>query len=228
MRISISKSHRCCILESTNDTDSFLLCRCSANRWLALRLECVGACITTAAALFAISSKGSINPAFGGLSISYALSITGNLNWMVRVAAELENSIVSVERALEFIGVKSEAPLVIEHRRPAKSWPARGQITLKQLEMRYRPELALVLKQLSLEIAPSQKIGVCGRTGSGKSSLMLVLLRLVELSGGSITIDQIDTSTIGLEDLRSRISILPQDPILFSDTVRYNLDPFSK
>ena len=108
------------------------------------------------------------------------------------------------------------------------SWPAEGRLEFRDVQLRYREGLDLVLKGISFAASPREKIGVVGRTGAGKSSLMLALFRLVELSGGSIIIDGIDISTIGLHDLRSKLSIIPQDPTLFTGTVRSNLDPFNE
>eukprot|EP00457_Paulinella_chromatophora_P000386 gb/GEZN01000386.1/.p1 GENE.gb/GEZN01000386.1/~~gb/GEZN01000386.1/.p1 ORF type:complete len:1466 (+),score=213.20 gb/GEZN01000386.1/:60-4457(+) len=200
----------------------------ASNRWLAIRLETMGNMMVGIAALAAVLGKGTISAEYGGLSISYSLSITGTLNWMVRMASDRETNIVSVERVLEYAEVQPEAPAVILGQRPPLAWPQHGKVVIDKLQMRYRPGLPLVLKGLSTTIQPRQKIGVIGRTGSGKSSLFLCLLRLVEASGGKVVIDGVDVSTIGLQDLRSRMSIIPQDPVCFSGSVRYNLDPFGR
>lgn len=207
------------------------------NRWLAIRLEFVGNLISAATALLAVSNRGSLGAALGALSISYTMRVTSTLNWMVRTASDLETNIVSLERLLQLISVPSEAPDIVRDRRPDASWPQHGAIEVKHLCIRYRPELPLVLRDVSFAIRAGEKVGVVGRTGSGKSSLMLALLRLVEACpvepaaepdriGGAIFIDGVDVSRIGLADLRSRVAILPQDPVLFSGTLRFNLDPF--
>lgn len=121
-----------------------------------------------------------------------------------------------------------EADAIIPDNRPSEQWPSAGAIKIRNLEMRYRPELPSVLHDLSLDIQGGEKIGVVGRTGAGKSSIMMALFRLVEPTKGTIEIDGVDVSKIGLFDLRTRLAIIPQDPILFSGTIRTNLDPFGK
>jgi len=200
----------------------------SANRWLAIRLEFVGTCIVTLAALFAVLGRGAISAGLGGLSITYALSITQTLNWMVRMTSECETNVVAVERVQEYITeVDPEAASIVENNRPSSNWPHAGRISLKGVSLRYRPGLPLVLNEISLEISAGEKVGIVGRTGAGKSSLLKALLRLVEPCAGAIFVDDCNILDIGLEDLRSRFSIIPQDPVLFTGTVRFNLDPFS-
>ena len=126
---------------------------------------------------------------------------------------------------LEYTHLPSEAPDVVPHRRPGISWPARGSVDFVDYSTRYRPELGLVLRNLNLTFKPGEKIGVVGRTGAGKSSLALALFRIIEPSAGSIHVDNVDISTIGLLDLRKRLTVIPQDPALFKGTVRENLDP---
>lgn len=141
---------------------------------------------------------------------------------------ETEAQMVAVERLEEYSNIPTEAPPIIPNRRPPKEWPTEGEIVFNDLKLRYRPGLELVLKGISCTIKPKEKIGVVGRTGAGKSTLMLALFRLIEPADGSITIDGIDICTIGLADLRSKISIIPQDPTLFTGTFRSNLDPFNE
>jgi ABC-type multidrug transport system fused ATPase/permease subunit len=203
----------------------------SSNRWLALRLEGIGTCFVTFASILAVTSTG-ISGGEGGLALTYALSITQTLNWYVRMSSDRESQVVAVERLAEYADIVPEAPAIIENRRPPPEWPTQGKIDFQRCAMRYRPNLPLVLKGdngLGLECAilPKQKVGVVGRTGAGKSSLLLVLLRLVEPdAGGKLLIDGLDVLKMGLDDLRSRISIIPQDPVLFTGSVRFNLDPF--
>ncbi|XP_072883060.1 ATP-binding cassette sub-family C member 2 [Hemitrygon akajei] len=197
-----------------------------SNRWLAIRLEFVGNLVVFFAALFAVVSRGNLESGLVGLSISYALNVTQALNWLVRQTSELETNIVSVERVAEYSQLENEAPWVLENR-PAKSWPSKGEIRFVDYEARYRPELDLVLRGFSCDIRTNEKIGIVGRTGAGKSSLTNCLFRIIEAAGGKILIDGLDISTIGLHDLRQRLTIIPQDPMMFSGTIRMNLDPFN-
>ncbi|KAI1501258.1 P-loop containing nucleoside triphosphate hydrolase protein [Biscogniauxia marginata] len=200
----------------------------SANRWLAIRLEFLGAIIILAAAGFAIISvtnHSGLSAGMVGLAMSYALQITTSLNWIVRQTVEVETNIVSVERVLEYARLPSEAPEIIHHHRPPVAWPANGAVQFHNFSARYRAGLDLVLKNINLDIKSHEKIGVVGRTGAGKSSLTLSLFRLIEADTGNISIDDLDTSTIGLLDLRRRLAIIPQDAALFEGSVRENLDP---
>ncbi|KAK0621526.1 P-loop containing nucleoside triphosphate hydrolase protein [Bombardia bombarda] len=200
----------------------------SANRWLAIRLEFIGALVILAAAGFAVISvaNGSrLEAGWVGLAMSYALNITGSLNWIVRQTVEVETNIVSVERVLEYARLPSEAPEIIHRNRPPVSWPARGEVEFKNYSTRYREGLDLVLKNISLDIKSHEKIGVVGRTGAGKSSLTLALFRIIEADSGEIDIDGLNTSNIGLLDLRRRLAIIPQDAALFEGSIRDNLDP---
>jgi ATP-binding cassette, subfamily C (CFTR/MRP), member 1 len=201
-----------------------------ANRWLGIRLEFIGALVVLLAASLSILSVinyGAKGPSAGmiGLAMSYALQITQTLNWMVRLSVEVETNIVSVERVLEYTELPSEAEEVISSNRPAPTWPSKGVVNFNDYSMRYRPGLKLVLKNICLNLKAREKIGVVGRTGAGKSSLTLALFRIVEAASGGIDIDDIDTSSIGLGDLRSKLAIIPQDAALFEGTVRDNLDP---
>ncbi|KJZ72821.1 hypothetical protein HIM_07765 [Hirsutella minnesotensis 3608] len=200
----------------------------SANRWLAVRLEFIGAVVILAAAGFAVISVAShsgLTPEVVGLAMSYALQITTSLNWIVRQTVEVETNIVSVERVLEYARLPSEAPEIIPGKRPPVAWPAKGEVDFKNFSTRYREGLDLVLKNINLDIKSHEKIGVVGRTGAGKSSLSLALFRLIEPATGQIDIDNLNTSAIGLLDLRRRLAIIPQDAALFEGTVRDNLDP---
>ncbi|XP_055866421.1 multidrug resistance-associated protein 1-like isoform X2 [Biomphalaria glabrata] len=198
----------------------------ASNRWLATRLEFLGNFVVLAAAMFAVVA-GDINPSIVGLSVSYALQVTGGLNWMVRMTSDLETNIVAVERINEYTQTPSEAAWINPFKQPISNWPVNGAIGFNDYKTRYRPELELVLKGLTCLIKGGEKVGVVGRTGAGKSSLTVALFRLIEASSGSIAIDDTVISDIGLHDLRSRLTILPQDPVLFSGTLRMNLDPFN-
>ncbi|KAF2181672.1 multidrug resistance-associated protein 1 [Zopfia rhizophila CBS 207.26] len=200
----------------------------NANRWLAVRLEFIGSIIILASASFAILSVAShsgLSAGTVGLAMSYALQITQSLNWIVRQTVEVETNIVSVERVLEYAALPSEAPEIISKNRPPISWPSQGGVSFNNYSTRYRPGLDLVLKNINLQIKAHEKIGVVGRTGAGKSSLTMALFRIIEPTEGCVSIDGLNTSTIGLLDLRRRLAIIPQDAALFEGTVRDNLDP---
>ena len=140
----------------------------AANRWLAMRTEFIGTCTVLAAAALVVASRNTISPGLGGLSVSYAQSISNTFNWMVRMTGERETNIVSVERVKEFSELQSEAPLLVPDRQPPASWPSRGMIYINRLELRYREGLDTVLKGITLHIDGGEKVGVVGRTGAGK------------------------------------------------------------
>ncbi|GAV06011.1 hypothetical protein RvY_16054-1 [Ramazzottius varieornatus] len=200
-----------------------------AQRWLAILVEFIGICAVFFAGLFAVVGRDKdwgINAKDIGLSISYALNVTQILNMMVRSATELEANIVSVERIQEYTEIQQEAPWIIASNRAKDNWPAEGRVTFKNYQTRYRPGLQLVLRGVDADMQPGEKVGIVGRTGAGKSSLTLALFRLIEAADGSLSIDGVDVSTLGLHDLRSRLTIIPQEPVLFSGSLRMNLDPF--
>jgi ATP-binding cassette, subfamily C (CFTR/MRP), member 4 len=164
-----------------------------------------------------------------GLAITQALGLTGMFQWGMRQSAEMENQMTSVERVIEFSNLEAEPPLETDKKDdPGKGWPSKGFVTFDSLVMRYSKNDPPVLKGISFNINSGEKIGVVGRTGAGKSSLISALFRLADCCGGRIVIDDVNTSTLGLHQLRANISIIPQEPVLFSGTMRKNLDPFDE
>ncbi|KAJ2850630.1 hypothetical protein IWW36_001741 [Coemansia brasiliensis] len=203
----------------------------SLSQWLSIRLEAIGSIImlgTTITSVASLHYFGTGDPGMVGLAVTYALSLTSYLNSSVKAYTEMENSMVQLERINEFANLPSEAPETIGDNRPAENWPDQGTIEFKSYSTRYREGLDLVLKGLSFKVKPMQKVGIVGRTGAGKSSLTLALFRLIEAATGQILIDGQDIAQYGLFDVRSKLSIIPQDPVLFAGTVRENLDPFGK
>ncbi|CAF1526733.1 unnamed protein product [Adineta steineri] len=203
-------------------------------RWFGLRLDLITSLLTLITAVLAVALRDQIDPSAAALSISYCITLTGLFQWGIRQSAEAENFMTSAERIHEYGQLvpenyqnsnKSDVFL-----QPANDWPSRGIIEFKDYTFRYRPELDPVLKNLNLRIEPKEKIGIIGRTGAGKSSLLQALFRLVDQSAisGSILIDGIDIGHLSLDCLRSHLNVIPQVPILFCGTLRYNIDPFEQ
>ncbi|XP_046462037.1 ATP-binding cassette sub-family C member 5-like isoform X1 [Daphnia pulex] len=215
------------ILQDENSSAYFLL-SCS-HRWLSVRLDFITVCGMGITAGLIVGLRGTIPAASAGLALAYASQLSGIMQYVVRLACETESRFTSVQRMQTYLlTLESEDPAIVKDRRPPEDWPVKGAIKFSNVKMRYRHNLPLVLDGVSFDIEPQAKIGIVGRTGSGKSSLGVALFRLVDLTSGLIKIDGINISEIGLEDLRSKLSIIPQDPVLFIGTIRYNLDPFQK
>lgn len=195
-----------------------------ASRWLAMRVDVCAASLQALVALVSVAWKDNVDPVMVGVALVWGFQLSGMLQFCVRSFAEVENTMTGVERLIAYKHVPQEADYILEPR-PEKGWPG-GEIELRNVSARYRPDLPLVLKNVSLHIFPGERVGVCGRTGSGKSTLGLVLFRMVEAESGQVLIDRRDTRTVGLQDLRQRLAMIPQDPVLFRLSVRQNLDPF--
>ncbi|KAL9238614.1 hypothetical protein vseg_013010 [Gypsophila vaccaria] len=197
--------------------------------WLCFRLDLL--CLITFACslIFLVSiPAGLINPGIAGLAVTYGLNLSTVQGWVIWNLCIMENRIISVERILQYTCITSEPPLVIEENRPHSSWPSFGEIIIQDLKVRYAPHMPLVLKGITCTFRGGKKTGIVGRTGSGKSTLIQTLFRLIDPAAGRILIDDINIATIGLHDLRSRLSIIPQDPTMFEGTIRTNLDPLEE
>ncbi|KAI3756395.1 hypothetical protein L1987_56215 [Smallanthus sonchifolius] len=201
----------------------------TANEWLIQRLEILCAVVVSSSALaitllpFDASDSGYI-----GMALSYGLSLNIFLVVSVQFQCQLSNLIVSVERLDQYMHIHSEAPEIIEDNRPSRKWPSTGRVVIENLKIRYQPNSPLVLQGISCVFEGGHKVGIVGRTGSGKTTLISALFRLVEPTEGRIVIDDIDITSIGLHDLRSSFGVIPQEPTLFSGSIRYNLDPLSE
>ncbi|KAJ3029830.1 UNVERIFIED_CONTAM: hypothetical protein HDU68_010951 [Siphonaria sp. JEL0065] len=196
----------------------------TANRWLCIRTDMISAVVILCAGAAVIS--GNVNAGMAALTLTYAGQFSEALLWVVRMHADMEMSLNSVERCREYMDIEQEPARVVENYRPAAEWPQKGEIQVKGLSVRYGGEdQPFVLNGVTFETRPGEKIGVVGRTGAGKSTLSLAFFRIIPLAEGSITIDGMDIGRMGLSDLRSKLTIIPQDPVLFTGTVRSNLDP---
>lgn len=198
-----------------------------SNRWISLRLQLIGNLIILFATMFAVLNCDSIGAGYAGLSISISLQITFSLNWLLRMSCDFESHLVAVERVKEYSEIIGEAS-VDQHNEDLNMWPENGTIEFENVYMRYRENLDFILKGITFRVENGEKIGIVGRTGAGKSSLTLALYRIIELQKGTIRISNIDISKIDLPKLRSKLAIIPQDPILFSGSLRTNLDPFQE
>ncbi|XP_038855152.1 ATP-binding cassette sub-family C member 8-like [Salvelinus namaycush] len=219
------------LLEYTDANNIASLFLTAANRWLEVRMEYVGACVVLIAAVASISNSlyNHLSTGLVGLGLTYALMVSNYLNWMVRNLADMEVQLGSVKRINGLLKTEPEnyEGLMAASQVP-DGWPRQGEIQIQNLSVRYDTTLKPVLKQVNAHISPGQKVGICGRTGSGKSSFSLAFFRMVDMFEGRIIIDDIDIAKLPLQTLRSRFSIILQDPILFSGTIRFNLDPEMK
>ncbi|KAG1650730.1 Multidrug resistance-associated protein 1 [Nymphon striatum] len=220
------------ILKQININNAAFILVNSANRWLAVTLDYLGGCILFIASIGAIiaANLGHVTPAFVGLAMAYTLLVPIYLNWVVRNLSEVEMQMNAVERIKSYSNLNEEKylPEPGQESKISNKWPENGKIVFEKVSVRYHSSLEGVLKKVSFSIKPGEKVGICGRTGSGKSSLAMGLFRMVDIFEGKILIDDVDIETVPLRTLRSRLSIIPQDVVLFSGTVRQNLDPESQ
>ncbi|KAI3496847.1 hypothetical protein L1887_39225 [Cichorium endivia] len=197
--------------------------------WLGLRLDMLSCVMFASTLIFLVSiPEGTINPRTAGLAVTYGLYLNKIQGWAIQKLCNVEVRFISVERIFQYCSIPSEPPLEIDSNRPDSFWPAHGEVDILNLQVRYAPHMPLVLRGLSCTFHGGTKTGIVGRTGSGKSTLIQTLFRIVEPAGGQILIDGINISSIGLHDLRSRLSIIPQDPTMFNGTLRSNMDPLEE
>ncbi|XP_022637519.1 ABC transporter C family member 3-like [Vigna radiata var. radiata] len=200
-----------------------------AMEWLCFRLDMLSSIIFAFSLIFIISvPPGFIDPGLAGLAVTYGLNLNNIQALMIWNLCKMESKIISVERILQYTCIPSEPPLVIDENQPDSSWPSNGEVDIQDLQVRHAPHLPLVLCGLTCKFHGGLKTGIVGRTGSGKSTLIQTLFRIVEPAAGKVMIDNINICSIGLHDLRSRLSIIPQDPTMFEGTVRNNLDPLEE
>ncbi|KAI1899161.1 hypothetical protein AGOR_G00058700 [Albula goreensis] len=198
----------------------------TTSRWFAVRLDGICSVFVSITAFGSLLLRNDLEAGAVGLALSYAVTLMGMFQWGVRQSAEVENMMTSVERVVEYTELESEAPWETQKRPPAE-WPSQGLITFDRVSFSYSPDGPMVLKNMKAVFRSREKVGIVGRTGAGKSSMISALFRLAEPEG-RIFVDGVLTSEIGLHDLRQKMSIIPQDPVLFTGTMRKNLDPFSQ
>ncbi|KAI8149775.1 P-loop containing nucleoside triphosphate hydrolase protein [Fennellomyces sp. T-0311] len=214
--------------ETIDNNNRPFLCMWNVNRWLHCRLDILGSFVGLVTGVGLLLSSSSIDAGLAGLVLSNSLLFTHMVIIAVRYYSMYELDCNSVERVQEYLDIEKESPAHTAATSPRSSWPETGSVKVDQLVIQYAPETPPVLHGISFETHPREKVGIVGRTGSGKSTLALSLFRFMEATSGSIKIDGVDISQLGLHDLRSRLTIIPQDPVLFSGTLRSNLDPFGE
>ena len=212
-----------------------------AQRWFMWRMDSLALLTITLTGVVTVATKGTVSVAVAGLAMAMIFQVLRRyvlyqqnisqvctfLPFLMKMKTDFRARLNSLERITEYVELPQEAPHRIPEKQPKPSWPESGRIEMRSVHFRYRPNLPLVLKDISVDIKGGMKVGIVGRTGAGKSSLISTLLRLVELDAGTISVDGVDIGEIGLADLRSAVAVIPQDPVLFQGTVRYNIDPFN-
>ncbi|XP_069129773.1 ATP-binding cassette sub-family C member 5-like isoform X1 [Argopecten irradians] len=210
--------------EHSDATSMALLLFEGSMRWMSLRMDLGGAAVAIVTTITVLFTKGTISPALAALSLSMSIKVSSVIQYFARNINETEARFTSVERIHEYESLvieKETGSMEVDRR-----WPNDGRITFSDVLMKYRSDMDPVLHNISVDILPRQKVGIVGRTGAGKSSLAAALFRLTDLSGGHVVIDDVDIESISRKLLRSNLSSIPQDPVLFAGTLRYNLDPF--
>lgn len=199
-----------------------------ASRWFTLRMELVGIVMVAAAAFIVVFTRNSVTTGLAGLVLTSVFSVCTFIPFIMRLKSELSARLTSMGRIHEYCKeLREEAPQHLATSGAPKEWPTRGEVVFEEVCLRYRDELPLVLRNISFLIKGGDKVGIVGRTGAGKSSILVSLMRLRELESGRILLDGVDIRKLGLHQLRSSVAVIPQDPVLFQGTVRYNLDPHS-
>ncbi|KAI8867045.1 hypothetical protein GQ42DRAFT_150094 [Ramicandelaber brevisporus] len=216
-------------LERLDTSNRAALSAVMVQRWLAVRVDLISNLLLFSVAVIVIILRGKIDPGVAGMVVSYSLQITGNFSWSVRQFADVESNMSSVERLEQYADeLKSECSLPRmndgKHAAPP-GWPSNGAIDFDHIQMRYRPDLPFALDDFTTAIKPGERVAIIGRSGSGKSSVVNVLFRMMPIDGGSVAIDGIDTGSLDVRTLRSALAIIPQQPALFSGSLRLNLDP---
>ncbi|CAK4351172.1 unnamed protein product [Aphanomyces euteiches] len=202
----------------------FMIYRVST-RWLQMRLDWISAVVLAGVSFISVASKSSIGVMAAGLGLTYASQMSAFLSRATMNMCTIENIMTCVERLEHYSSLDTEGDTCEEMEVTPAEWPAQGTISFESYSMRYRDHLDLVLRDVSFVANGGEKVGICGRTGSGKSSLMVALFRMVEAASGCIKIDGVDISRVNIHALRSRLTIIPQDPVLFSGSLRFNIDP---
>lgn len=209
-----------------DESNSIHFASFAARAWMVVRQDIFACILTIVVGILVLAKRYEIHPGIGIYLIAFCSEITVYLQITIHSLSELQRGMNGVERLTEYAHLPSEGTRVVEgFRDKHPTWPERGQIAITGASMRYRPELPLALNNLTLSIKAGEKVGIVGRTGAGKSSVLAMLLRTVELAKGRVTIDGIDTRSIGIHELRRQISVIPQDPTLFQGTLRFNLNP---
>eukprot|EP00743_Colponemidia_sp_Colp-15_P009208 GILK01010051.1.p1 GENE.GILK01010051.1~~GILK01010051.1.p1 ORF type:complete len:1442 (-),score=265.93 GILK01010051.1:79-4404(-) len=198
-----------------------------SNRVFGIRVDCLSTMLITVTCYLTLSSA--MSPGLLGMTLAYILQLSGRLQMTMRHTAEMATDLLAVQRITEYIDLSSEAAWDVKDTTPPPAWPSAGAIEFNNLCISYRPDLPLTLKGVSCSVSPAFKVGVVGRTGAGKSTIIAALFRLVEAKhGASISIDGLSIDTLGLHQLRKKLSIIPQTPFVFFDTIRFNLDPYDE
>ncbi|KAF0684269.1 Aste57867_23733 [Aphanomyces stellatus] len=206
-------------------SQSFFMLYRIASRWMQMRLDWLSSLIIAGVAFIAVASKASIGLTAAGLALTYASQLSASLSRATFKWSMIENIMTSVERLEHYDSLATEGEIEVASITPSADWPAQGNLEFKGYSMRYRDNLDLVLKNVSFSVTGGQKVGICGRTGSGKSSLMAALFRMAEGASGSIEMDGVNIASVALSTLRPRLTIIPQDPVVFSGSLRFNMDP---